>query len=88
MEHQIELLVELIHHHCRVSKKVYPLSSYGLKHIFEGLLECYVSNDEFKVCMMLAGFHPCKRYGLNHYYKIKLIDTDEMIKEGVLYGRI
>lgn len=86
MEHQREL-VEAIHQYCRVSKKVYPLSSYGLKHIFEGLLDCYISNDAFKVAMMLAGFKPCNRKETNHHYKIKLIDVDELIKEGV-YGRI
>lgn len=87
MEHQREL-VEMIHLYCRTSKKVYPMSSYGLKHIFESLLECYVSNDDFKVAMMLAGFNPSYRYGLNHYYKIKLLDVDELIKEGVIYGTI
>lgn len=86
MEHQREL-VDIIHRYCRTSQKVYPMSSYGLKHIFEGLLGCYVPNDDFKVAMMLAGFNPSKRYGLNHYYKIKLVDVEELKEEGV-YGRI
>lgn len=86
MEHQREL-VEMIHRYCRTSKKVYPMSSYGLKHIFEGLLGVYISNDTFKVAMMLAGFHPCNRCLTNHFYRIKLIGVDELIEEGV-YGRI
>ncbi|MCR4582238.1 MAG: hypothetical protein K5764_01600 [Prevotella sp.] len=86
MEHQREL-VEAIHQYCRASQKVYPFTSYGLKHIFEGLLGFYISNDEFKVAMMLAGFHPAKLKETNHRYKIKLLDVDELVKLGI-YGRI
>ena len=45
-------------------------------------MEGYVSNDDFKACMMLAGFPPCSRDGKNCYYKIKLVDTDELIERG------
>ena len=86
MEQQKELL-ELIHLYCRVGKKVCPLSSYGLKHIFEGLLGVYIPNEDFKVAMMLAGYRPMKSREINHRYKLKLVDVDELIDEGV-YGRI
>lgn len=81
MENQ-RLLVDLIQRYVRRDKKVFQHNSYYLKHIFEVLMEGYVSNDDFKACMMLAGFPPCSRDGKNCYYKIKLVDTDELIERG------
>ena len=70
-------LVKLIQKYCRPYYKIYPLSSYGLKAYFEKLTGDYISNDDFKEAMIMAGFKPCKRYFKNHYYKVK-IDISEI----------
>ena len=70
-------LVKLIQKYCRPYYKIYPLSSYGLKAYFEKLTGDYISNDDFKEAMIMAGFTPCKRYFKNHYYKVK-IDISEI----------
>ena len=64
-------LVELIQECCKPNDKIFPLSSYGLKHLFEKMTGCYISNDKFKATMLIAGFKPCK-IGYNDRYKIKV----------------
>ena len=75
MEQQI--IVEMIKRYCSPCGRVCPLSSYGLKAYFEQLMGDYISNDDFKEAMIMAGFTPCKRYFKNHYYKVK-IDISEI----------
>ncbi len=65
-------LVKHIQKYCRPYYKISPLSSYGLKAYFEKLMGEYISNEEFKEAMMMAGFKPCKKYIKNHYYKVKI----------------
>ena len=70
-----EDLVKLIKEHCTPSNRVYKLSSYGLKNIFERLSGEYISNDLFKSCMVEAGFEPIAKTKntTNHLYKIRLV---------------
>lgn len=70
-------LVKYIQEFCRPSYKRNSLSSYGLKAYFEKLMGDYISNEEFKEAMIVAGFTPCKRSCNNHYYKVK-IDLSEI----------
>ncbi len=86
MEKQKEL-VWLIRQHCRIGKRIYPMSSYGLKSVFEKLLGVYISNGDFKEAMILAGFYPCKTKEKNHRYRIVLTDIKDNVKGGE-YGRI
>ena len=73
-------LVSLIRQYCQPSKSIYRFSSYGLKAVFEFLLQRYVSNDEFKAAMMTAGFEPTARSQkrTNHRYYLEVIDTPEV----------
>ena len=45
-------------------------SSYGLKHIQEHDTGIYLTNNQFKHAMLLAGFTPDKNYMLNWHYCI------------------
>ena len=70
-------LVELIQKYCRPYYKTCSISSYGLKAYFERMMSEYISNDDFKEAMMVAGFVPYKRYNENHYYRVR-IDLSEI----------
>lgn len=48
-------------------------SSYGLKHICEHAIGCYISNGEFKGAMLAAGYEPKDRERQNWYWHIKKI---------------
>ena len=76
-------LVKLIQKYCRPYYKIYPLSSYGLKAYFEKLMGDYISNNDFKKAMIMAGFAPCKRYFKNDYYKVRIdiIEIDRLLNK-------
>lgn len=76
MEQQI--IIELIKRYCLPSGKVYPFSSYGLKHLFENLAGCYISNAEFKKAMSKAGLEPCREIGENAFYYIEIVNSPEI----------
>lgn len=46
--------------------------SYMLKHMFEGLAGCYVSNDQAKDAMLQWGFEPKDPNAVNWIFKIRL----------------
>ena len=49
---------------------LYESSSYGLKHILERDTGIYLTNNEFKDAMLLAGFEPANPNDINWYYRI------------------
>lgn len=54
------------------SKKVYDQSSYSLKHILQHDIELYLTNNQFKDAMLLAGYEPVDPDQLNWHFKIIL----------------
>lgn len=46
------------------------VSSYGLKHILTRDTGIYLTNNQFKHAMLLAGFKPVRSYMLNWHYCI------------------
>lgn len=46
-------------------------TSYGIKHILEGDTGIYLTNNQFKDAMLLAGFEPVDPDELNWTYRIK-----------------
>lgn len=72
-----EKLIRTIKRHIRPYNVVYPVSSYGLKHLFEILGGGYISNDEFKQAMILAGFEPTAqtKNDINPLYKVMIVDA-------------
>ncbi len=53
-----ELLLWIRHRLTPTKVKVYPGTSYGLKHLFEDDAGYYVSNGAFKGAMLEAGYEP------------------------------
>lgn len=70
-----EKLVELIKQNCKPHCRVLPISSYGLKHLFEIIAGGYISNDEFKQAMIVAGFKPTTqtKNDINPYYRVIIV---------------
>lgn len=52
-----EVLIRVIQVYITPSKGVYRMTSYGLKHLFEHLLDDYFSVSEFASAMKQAGFY-------------------------------
>ena len=48
-------------------------TSYGMKHLLERDTGIYLTNNEFKDALFLAGYQPANAGGLNWRYKIELI---------------
>ena len=46
------------------------VSSYGLKHIFTHDTGIYLTNNQFKHAMFIAGYEPVRPYMLNWHYCI------------------
>lgn len=46
------------------------VSSYGLKHILTHDTDIYLTNNQFKHAMLLAGYEPVRPYMLNWHYCI------------------
>lgn len=60
-----------------ISKNLYPRktvlsdrTSYGLKHILQRDIGIYLTNNEFKDAMLLAGYEPANPNELNWHYAI------------------
>lgn len=49
---------------------LYGYTSYGLKHDLERDTKIYLTNNQFKDAMMMAGFKPVNQNELNWEYKI------------------
>ena len=57
----------------RTGKKVlHGHTSYGMKHLLEHDTGIYLTNNEFKDAMLLAGFQPVNPKELNWKYRIEL----------------
>lgn len=76
MERRQLELVKLIQKYCRASQRVYPVSSYGLKSLFERLAGCYITQTEMVAAMSAAGFE-----AKDGKYKLKVVDLPEIPSE-------
>ena len=56
-------------------------SSYGLKHICEGAIGVYVSNEEIIECMESLGFIKRRQIGLNFQFNISKIVHNVVFKD-------
>ena len=57
----------------RAGKKVLQgHTSYGMKHLLEHDTGVYLTNNEFKDAMLLAGYRPVNPNSLNWKYRIEL----------------
>jgi hypothetical protein len=66
---------EWINAHIKPSKRIYPyVTSYGLKHMLDHDINIYLTNNQFKDAMLLAGFYPVDENELNWKYRITLIE--------------
>lgn len=58
----------------RKSRKIYRrASSYGLKHVLQADTHVYLTNNQFKDAMLLAGYQPVDPNELNWHFKIVLL---------------
>lgn len=46
-------------------------TSYGMKHTLHRRTGVYLTNNQMKEAMMIAGFQPCNEYETNWHFKIK-----------------
>ena len=51
-------------------------TSYGLKHVLEHDTGIYLTNNEFKDAMLLAGYLPVDASKLNWHYKIRMVKEE------------
>jgi hypothetical protein len=56
-------------------------SSYGLKHICEGAIGVYVSNEEIIECMESLGFIKRRQIGYNFQFNISIIINNVVFKD-------
>ena len=68
------LIIGLIRSNVIPSDYKYYWSSYALKEVFEKLSGCYISNENFKELMRIAGNEPTRESskGVNYFYKIEI----------------
>lgn len=59
-------------------------SSYGLKHVLEYDIRLYLTNNEFKDAMLMAGYEPVNPDELNWHYRISSKSRAFDRREGVL----
>ena len=72
-EATIAAVSEWIKNNIRPAKKILQgRTSYGMKHILEHDTGIYLTNNEFKDAMMLAGYNPVSPNELNWRYRIVL----------------
>ena len=72
-ETAIEAVSGWIRKNIRPAKRILQgRTSYGLKHTLEHDTGIYLTNNEFKDAMMLAGYHPVSPKELNWRYRIVL----------------
>lgn len=76
-DHEDEVIAvvnDWIRKNVRAGEKVlHGRTSYGLKHLLEHDTGIYLTNNEFKDAMMLAGYFPVKPSELNWRYRIVLL---------------
>lgn len=66
-----EKVLKWIKQHCVRIKSINKRhSSYGLKHILERDTGIYLTNNQFKHAMLLAGHNPINEKDLNWYFRI------------------
>ncbi|MCD7812191.1 MAG: sterile alpha motif-like domain-containing protein [Ruminococcus sp.] len=71
---EIHAVAVWIQKNIRHEKKVLDgRTSYGMKHILQHDTGIYLTNNEFKDAMLLAGFQPVNPNELNWRYKISLV---------------
>lgn len=76
-ETEINEVSEWIRGNIRPAKRVLSgKTSYGLKHLLERDTDIYLTNNEFKDAMMLAGYMPVNPNELNWRYKISLTSEE------------
>ena len=51
--------------------RVYPLTSYAIKHDAEEAIGVYIRNDEFKGAMLACGYEPTRDTDVNWRFRIK-----------------
>lgn len=72
-EDAIDMVMEWIRGNVRRSGRILQgRTSYGLKHLLESDVGIYLTNNEFKDAMLLAGFKPVNPNELNWRYRIVL----------------
>ena len=70
-----ERLARWIKEYLRSDKRFnHRISSYRLKHMFEAVERRYVTNGQFKMAMLKAGYSPYDLDELNWHFKIRKID--------------
>ena len=69
-------IAEWIKGNLRHSDTEYRRSSYSLKHILEEDTGIYLTNNEFKDAMLLAGFEPVKYNEKNWRYRLTFLKED------------
>jgi len=75
-EMEINKVMEWIRANIRKSNRILQgRTSYGLKHVLEHDTGLYLTNNEFKDAMLLAGFKPVNPSELNWRYRIVLTSS-------------
>ena len=67
---EMKAVQEWIRDNIRPAETVYERTSYGLKHVLEHDTGVYLTNNQFKDAMYLAGFMPEDENELNWSYRI------------------
>jgi len=75
---EVAVIGEWIRKNIRKGKSVNNHSSYGLKHILEHDTHIYMTNNEFKDAMLLAGFKPVDANELNWRFRIVIIREENI----------
>ncbi len=71
---EIQVVKQWIADNIKVDKEILQnKTSYGLKHLLQHDTGIYLTNNEFKDAMMIAGYHPINPNNLNWEYRIALI---------------
>ena len=76
---EVAVIGEWIRRNIRKSRSVLKgHTSYGLKHILEEDTHIYMTNNEFKDAMLLAGFQPVDANALNWTFRIVLLREENV----------
>ena len=73
---EIRKIGEWIRKYVRHSDEEHFYSSYGLKHVLEIDTRIYLTNNQFKDALLLAGFDPINPNELNWRYNLHLTHKD------------
>lgn len=57
----------------RTSNSINERNSYSLKHVLEKDTRIYLTNNQFKDAMLLAGFNPVKEDEINWRFRVALV---------------